>query len=674
MRFPKTPKREKKQLGLVADHAQAKSILKLKAAPNETGYVLETDDQYGNVLTTIDTLGNLNIPTTLTVGGLIYGSYLAPTAIQNSNYVANPGDFVVVDCSSGNVTVQLPPNNAVQTVTLPYGTTSWTCPADTYSVIVQCWGAGGGGGGYTAAAIAASGGGGGASSKSTLTVVPGTIYPISIGSGGTDSTGNNGTSGGDTWFSTSGTILAKGGAGGNTNSSAAVLGGQSSSGIGSTKFSGGNGGSTTNNFGFCSGGSSAGTAAAGNNGTSGGGNITAPSGGGYGGSGGYPSGVGGGVPGGGGGGAQMFSGATSGGQGGNGQIILNYTSGYPEPANASQIGVKLVKISSSYTCTVETGPSDYFNINNTGPQTFTISTVNQAALWQYNASNNVWYEIVNDSFPAGSSNDLQVNGGSGLPVGGRGTLDSSGNLTALASIVATTRATSGVTNAGSQSGGTYTTDASQANLVNITVGAALTLSAPTNAISGQMITWNLLQPASGGPFSWSLASGTGGFITPTSIVLTPSTTASVLDSITAVYDSAVSKWRIIEFTRGDSLTLGITAVKHLVGNSTAPTIAAGAGAGTSPTISIIGTDLAGQVTLTTGTLPTGGAVVFTVTFNAAFTAAPYVNFSPVNSNAAALSGLTMVYVTSTMTTFVFTVGATGLVAATQYIWNYTVIA
>lgn len=115
------------------------------------------------------------------------------------------------------------------------------------------------------------------------------------------------------------------------------------------------------------------------------------------------------------------------------------------------------------------------------------------------------------------------------------------------------------------------------------------------------------------------------------------------------------------------------SASRIVGAGTAPGIAAGAGAGTSPTISLTGHDVGGQISVTTGTLPTLSSTIFTVTFNTAYAAAPYVTFSPANANAAGLSGLTMVYVTATTTTFVFTAGTTALTAATQYIWNYSTI-
>jgi hypothetical protein len=120
-------------------------------------------------------------------------------------------------------------------------------------------------------------------------------------------------------------------------------------------------------------------------------------------------------------------------------------------------------------------------------------------------------------------------------------------------------------------------------------------------------------------------------------------------------------------------TAGVVTQIHGVGGSSTPTIAAGTGAGTSPTISITGSDMGGQITLTTGTLPTGGGTIFTVTFALAFSTAPYITFSAANANAAGLSGLTAVYATATTTTFLFTSDATGLTAATQYIWAYDVV-
>ena len=87
------------------------------------------------------------------------------------------------------------------------GTYTWTCPPGVTSVTVECWGGGGRGGARTTGDnVALAGGGGGAYSSSTLVVVPGNIYDFQVGSGSTSTQ-----EGGDSWFNSTATILAKGG-------------------------------------------------------------------------------------------------------------------------------------------------------------------------------------------------------------------------------------------------------------------------------------------------------------------------------------------------------------------------------------------------------------------------------------------------------------------------------
>lgn len=100
-----------------------------------------------------------------------------------------------------------------------------------------------------------------------------------------------------------------------------------------------------------------------------------------------------------------------------------------------------------------------------------------------------------------------------------------------------------------------------------------------------------------------------------------------------------------------------------------PTIAAGAGAGTAPTIAITGTDMGFTITLTQGN-PTATGVICTVTFGKTWTVAPRAGISPGNANAAALSGTSAPFVTTTATTLVLNSGSTGLVAGTQYSWHF----
>jgi hypothetical protein len=126
---------------------------------------------------------------------------------------------------------------------------------------------------------------------------------------------------------------------------------------------------------------------------------------------------------------------------------------------------------------------------------------------------------------------------------------------------------------------------------------------------------------------------------------------------------------------------GNNYIQHIVGNTSTPTILAGAGAGTTPTASITGTDIAGLINITTGTSPNGGnAIVATITFNNNYPNAPYVEISPANRNAQALAIGSQVLVpangqTNGVTTAAFVIesGATGLAGSTAYIWTYHVI-
>lgn len=127
------------------------------------------------------------------------------------------------------------------------------------------------------------------------------------------------------------------------------------------------------------------------------------------------------------------------------------------------------------------------------------------------------------------------------------------------------------------------------------------------------------------------------------------------------------------YVNGNGQLIGALTVQKIIGGSSAPTIAAGTGAGTSPTIAIAGKDTAGQITITTGSSPTAGATIVTVTFNVAYAAAPYIALTPANANASALALTSRPFPGSTTTTFVLTAGSAALTAATQYVFNYHVI-
>lgn len=121
-------------------------------------------------------------------------------------------------------------------------------------------------------------------------------------------------------------------------------------------------------------------------------------------------------------------------------------------------------------------------------------------------------------------------------------------------------------------------------------------------------------------------------------------------------------------------TLDTLTTSHIKGKSSAPTIAAGTGAGTSPSVSIVtnSTDLAGEILVRTGTTPTANGDIVTVTFNKNYTRPPQVVLTPSTGLAAAHAAL--VYIKSTSgTTFVVTDTVTALTASQVYRWKYHVI-
>lgn len=134
-------------------------------------------------------------------------------------------------------------------------------------------------------------------------------------------------------------------------------------------------------------------------------------------------------------------------------------------------------------------------------------------------------------------------------------------------------------------------------------------------------------------------------------------------------------------TLGATLTLtnNLTVSASIIGNhyfdhGGTPTIVAGTGAGTSPTISITGTDQEGFVNLTTGTLPSTSSTIATITYNSGFTFpnGSVVVLFPANAATALLSGTSMIYASGFTTGWSFTSGTVNLIAATPYQWFYQI--
>lgn len=97
-----------------------------------------------------------------------------------------------------------------------------------------------------------------------------------------------------------------------------------------------------------------------------------------------------------------------------------------------------------------------------------------------------------------------------------------------------------------------------------------------------------------------------------------------------------------------------------------PTIAAGAAAGSSPTIAIAGTATDFKVTLTTGTTATNSGVLATVTLPVTYPTGVIATVTNGDSDSAAHT--VRVFTSTTTSTVVLNATATALSDATQYVW------
>jgi trimeric autotransporter adhesin len=114
------------------------------------------------------------------------------------------------------------------------------------------------------------------------------------------------------------------------------------------------------------------------------------------------------------------------------------------------------------------------------------------------------------------------------------------------------------------------------------------------------------------------------------------------------------------------------AVHYITGNST-PTITAGSMDPTA-TVTIVGTDVAGLITVATSNVVAGGLkTMFTVTFGVAYSVAPNaVLICPANANAAANMVSSTVFV-SAITSTTWSANANMLPATTTFEWYYIVM-
>lgn len=211
-------------------------------------------------------------------------------------------------------------------------------------------------------------------------------------------------------------------------------------------------------------------------------------------------------------------------------------------------------------------------------------------------------------------------------------------------------------------------------------GNANTANLATTALTGN----NLPGGTTGGDLPYQSASGVTSLVTgnitttPKVLVQTGNGTVSAApvwttpvgtgSPVLSTSPTVAGTWT---FTVVSSTTVSSARLRT---TGTAPTIAAGTGAGTTPTIAIVAgsTNQSGQITLTAGT-PTVTGIIGTITFNGTLSPAPMsVVLMPGNA-ATALVVATIFCTTPTTTTWTFSTGATALIAGGSYAWYYWVV-
>ena len=149
---------------------------------------------------------------------------------------------LITEIVEENKTSPFPDKDPVTTTATFTSSNTFTVPQGVFSITVEVWGGGGKGGTRTSNGPGA-GGGGGAYSRSVLTVEPGDIYQVEVGVGSSTTA-----AGGDSWFGSQTTVMAKGGNSVPNNSNAVVMGGSAASGSGDVKYNGGNGATGRNSI------------------------------------------------------------------------------------------------------------------------------------------------------------------------------------------------------------------------------------------------------------------------------------------------------------------------------------------------------------------------------------------------------------------------------------------
>ncbi len=166
----------------------------------------------------------------------------------------------------------------------------------------------------------------------------------------------------------------------------------------------------------------------------------------------------------------------------------------------------------------------------------------------------------------------------------------------------------------------------------------------------------------------ALTLGAGGLVTASGPVVLQDPTNSA--TAFQVQDNVGNTILTVDTSNSIVKATNLAISGHITTSGTAPTIAAGAAACTTPTVSVAGNDTSGVITITTGTGCSTAGKLATLTFANVFSSAPHVLLSPVTATAEGKGYVDAATVSTT--TFDLDVGAVPA-SSTIYKWNYVVI-
>jgi hypothetical protein len=216
-------------------------------------------------------------------------------------------------------------------------------------------------------------------------------------------------------------------------------------------------------------------------------------------------------------------------------------------------------------------------------------------------------------------------------------------------------------------GGNTLTGTGTSFTTDIKVGDVISVATVVATYTVASITSNTSLTITG---TWS-SSATGKTVT--------NVTQQNVNAITALTDGRVgintsSPLYMLDVNGDANFAAAIRKTRPDITNGSTPSISAGTGAGTSPTVSVTGNDIAGYITITTGTSPTAGGDVVTITFATALTNTPTsIMLTAAGANSA--TEFTKFYIdqsTASTTSFKIKNTSSALTASTTYKFYYTV--